>query len=317
MVVLQSTTIKTLAEELGADTVGIAKAEPVQNIENFQTWLNNGYAGEMTYMNRYQEERFNPEKLLPGARSIIVIGLNYSPTSNDNEKKQSPFRVARYAWGEDYHNVLRRMLRRLRTRLKSLQPKLRGRICVDTAPFMDKYWAQKAGLGWQGKHSNLVSRKFGNWLLIGSLIINIGIDKYDKPHSNHCGKCTACIDACPTKAIIAPYQLNATRCISYWTIESKKDHIPDDIRKNLNNIIFGCDICLEVCPFNKFEKPRRENNLKRLDETGLLENGKAANLSKEQFNTAFTNSPISRPGLSGIKRNIKACRGLMGAPPAF
>ncbi len=142
--------------------------------------------------------------------------------------------------------------------------------------------------------------------MIGSLIINIEVDKYDKPQTNHCGKCTACLDACPTGAIIAPYQIDATRCISYWTIESKADQIPEAIKKNLNSYVFGCDICLEVCPFNKFQKPRREKELSRREKTGLLENGRAANLPEEQFKDYFSDSPIIRPTLTGIKRNVKA-----------
>jgi epoxyqueuosine reductase len=298
--------VKYLIAEIGVDTAGIAEANQVRSRESFAIWLERGYAGEMTYLARNLDKRFDPEKLLTNAKSIIVVGLNYFPSKNEIEKQNEPYKVARYAWGEDYHNILRHKLRRLRTKLKAVNPKLRGRICIDTAPFMDKYWAQKAGLGWQGKHTNLVSRQFGSWLLIGSLIINIEVDKYNKPQTNHCGKCTACLDACPTGALIAPYRIDATRCISYWTIESKADQIPEAVENNLNNYVFGCDICLEVCPFNKFQKQRCEKELFRREKTGLLENGQAVDLSEEQFNDFFATRPISRPALSGIKRNIKA-----------
>ncbi len=298
--------VRNQIAECGFEIAGLARVDKVRPHENFETWLRKGYAGEMRYLVRNLDKRFDPEKLFPGAKSIIVMGLNYFPTKNEKAQQKVPFKVARYAWGEDYHNVFRRKLRRLRTGLKAINPQLRGRICVDTAPFMDKYWAQKAGLGWQGKHTNLVSRQFGSWLLIGSLIINMEIDEYDRPHSDHCGKCTACLDACPTGALIAPYQIDATRCISYWTIESKAEQLPNDIRKNLNKYVFGCDICLEVCPFNKFQKSRREEELSRRKETGLLESGRATNLSEEQFDELFAGSPINRPTLPGIKRNIEA-----------
>lgn len=307
--VLTSASIKELAYELGADTVGITESAPVRVKDKFLAWLKEGFAGEMSYLGRYQGKRFDPLNLLPGAKSIIVVGVNYFPTLDDSARKKSPFKVAKYAWGTDYHYVIRRLLRRLRTQLRAIEPRLNGRICVDTAPFLDKYWAQKAGLGWQGKHTNLVSRQFGSWLLIGSLIIDVVVDKYDKPQTNHCGKCTACVDSCPTGAIFEPYRINATRCISYWTIESKAAKIPDEIIAKLNNWVFGCDICLDICPFNRFEKPCREKAFRRGEENDLIETGNAAGLSENEFAKKFSRSPIKRPGLSGIKRNIAASSG--------
>ncbi|RKX29850.1 MAG: tRNA epoxyqueuosine(34) reductase QueG [Candidatus Zixiibacteriota bacterium] len=303
---LNAEQIRKAALDMGADAVGIAEVHSVQNTHHFLKWLGDGYAGDMTYLARYMDERFDPGKLLPGARSIIVLGLNYYPASGDLNKMKGPYKVARYAWGEDYHIILRRRLRRLRGALKKTVPELKGRICVDTAPFMDKYWAQTAGLGWQGKHSNLVSRRFGNWLLIGSLVIDIEVDKYDRPHTDHCGTCTACIDACPTGAIEKPYLVNATRCISYWTIESKASEIPDDIAGSMNYWVFGCDICIEVCPFNRFQKERREKNSARLDSVKLLETGKIVKTPEKKFAEVFRASPINRPKLAGIKRNIAA-----------
>lgn len=303
---LSASSIKESAYELGADVVGVAKAEPVKNREKFQAWLNQGFAGDMTYLSRHKGLRFDPKKLLSNARSIIVIGMNYCPTSDDKAKAQSPFKVARYAWGDDYHNVLRRLLKRLRNRLNEIEPRLHGRICVDTAPFMDKYWAETAGLGWQGKHTNLVSRQFGSWLLIGSLIIDVEVDEYDRAHTDHCGKCTECIEACPADALPAPYVLDATRCISYWTIESREQKIVNEISERINGWVFGCDVCIEVCPFNKFEKPHSEEVFRRHEEINLLETGKVTGLSEEQFLEKFARSPIRRPKLSGMKRNIAA-----------
>jgi epoxyqueuosine reductase len=305
---LSSDDIKKTAVDLGADAVGIAKAGPVAAKDKFLGWLYKGYAGEMDYLKRNLDLRFDPGRLLPKARSVIVIGLNYRPTPDDLAQEQSPYKAAWYGWGEDYHDVIRRKLKGLRSGLRKTAPRLRGRICVDTAPFMDKYWAQRAGIGWVGKHSNLVSRQFGSWLVLGSLIIDHEVDGYDEPHADYCGRCTACIDSCPSGAIGAPYELDATKCISYWTIESKGEKIPEEISLKMAKWVFGCDICLKACPFNRFEKPRREKAFERRGELALIETGKVAGISADEFANLFSDSPLSRPGLSGLARNILACR---------
>lgn len=307
---LQSNIVKQTAYDIGADAVGIAEVSPVANSHRFLKWLGDGCAGDMTYLARYMDQRFDPEKLLPGAGSIIVLGFNYNPTADDIAGQKAPYKVARYAWGKDYHNILRRKLKKLRGELRKIIPDLKARICVDTAPFMDKYWAQAAGLGWQGKHSNLVSRKFGNWLVIGSLVIDAVFDKYDRAHTDHCGRCTACIDACPTGAIERPYMVNASKCISYWTIESKKDAIPESISEKLGDWVFGCDICLSVCPFNRFERESRTSDFTRGERLELVETGRVMELTGEKFDEIFSNSPIKRPGLDGLKRNIAAVKKL-------
>ena len=304
--ILKADEVKAPALQLGADTVGIAKAAPVENSDRFLQWLKNGCAGDMHYLSKYENQRFDPGVLLSGAQSIIVIGKNYFPTEMDKDAMQGPYKVARYAWGLDYHDVLRKMLERLRAGLRKIIPDLKARICVDTAPFMDKYWAQRAGLGWQGKHSNLVSKEFGNWLVIGSLVIDMAVDLYDEAQADHCGTCTACIDSCPTGAIESPCMINAAKCISYWTIETKSETIPDEIASSMHNWIFGCDICISVCPFNRFQKPNTEPDFSRLKEISLVETGEAARLSEEQFNEKFKHSPIFRPGLKGLQRNLSA-----------
>lgn len=304
MTLLSFSNIEELALEFGADVVGIAPAGPVDADDRLKEWLAKGFHGKMHYMERNISARLDPGELLPDAKSIISIGVNYYPAMPKLSGHQSPFNVAQYAWGEDYHIVLRKILGNLCSRLTQLYPDLRGRICVDTAPFMDKYWAQMAGLGWQGKHTNLVSRKFGNWLLLGNLIINVEPDKYSRPHTSHCGKCDACIKACPTGAIIAPHQLDATRCISYWTIESNADRFPDHINQNLQGWIFGCDLCISACPFNRFQEPHKLNNFNRRDAISILESGHAGSLSEKEFDLLFAGSPISRPGFFGIRRNI-------------
>ncbi|UCD18550.1 MAG: tRNA epoxyqueuosine(34) reductase QueG [Candidatus Zixiibacteriota bacterium] len=305
---MRASTVKEYARSLGASAVGIAPAGPVEKRQQYLDWLARGYAGEMTYLKRYRNERLNPEELFPGARSIIVVGLNYYPAANRQRQSDVQHRVALYARGEDYHRVLRRMLKRLRTRLHREHPDLRGRICVDTAPFMDKYWAGMAGIGWQGKHTNLVSREFGSWLVIGSLVINGEMDCHDRPHLDRCGNCRRCLEACPTRAFPEPYQLDATRCISYWTIESKQDKIPADIAAGMDNEVFGCDRCISVCPFNRFSKPERTQALKRTCQSELIESGEVLRLTEEQFDLEFAGSAIRRAGLRGIKRNIDAIR---------
>jgi epoxyqueuosine reductase len=301
---LRSARIKSLCRDLGCDAVGIAPAHSVTNKDRFNRWLAGGYAADMAYLSKNQEERFDPAVLLPGAESVIVVGQNYYPAADDLARQKKPYKVAKYAWGKDYHIVLRNKLRKLRAFLKQVDPKIKGRICVDTAPFMDVYWAQQAGLGWQGKNGLLISREFGPYLMIGSLIINHAVDHYDSLHTNHCGTCTACIDACPTRAIIEPYIIDARKCLSYWTIETKAAHIPSDIARQQKDFVFGCDICSDSCPFVRFRKERTEKDFVRRKDIALLETGRISDLSEDEFGGFFKDSPISRPGLTGIKRNI-------------
>jgi len=294
--------------EKGADTVGITRSALVESGRKFLEWLSKGYAGEMEYLKKYRDQRLNPANLQPGAKSIIVAGFNYNPTEEELAKSKRPYKVAKYAWGKDYHNTVRKILKKLLRNLQENDPEIKGRICVDTAPFMDMYWAQKAGLGWQGKNTTLVSREFGRWLVIGSIILNREFDSYDEPAKDYCGKCTDCIDACPTAAFPQPYVLNATKCISYWTIESKEEKIPNAISKNQKGWVFGCDICNDVCPFNRFAKPRSIEAFKRREEISLLETGQVTRLEEEEFKKIFQNSPIKRPSLKGLIRNIKSAK---------
>lgn len=313
--ILQAERVKNQALAQGADVVGIARAAPVDAREMFMSWLGNGYEGDMEYMRKYGDIRYDPEALITGAKSVIVIGLNYSPREDDREAQvEGHHKVAKYAWGEDYHRVLRRILRRLRADLVRDKPGLRGRICVDTAPFPDKYWAVRAGLGWQGKHTNLVSREFGSWLLLGSLVITSTVDEYDAPHTDFCGSCTACLSACPTAAFPKPYVLDATRCISYWTIESKSSKLPEDIASNLEGWMFGCDICLDVCPWNKFETPHDTAEFKRSDAVSCFEDGRVEALSESEFDQITSGTPLGRPGQAGIVRNLRALKNADARP---
>ena len=305
---LSAELIKLAALELGADLVGIAPVGPVESRARFLDWLEKGYAGEMQYMTRNVENRLDPTRLLPGARSVIVVGYNYFPTEDDRGSNKRFFKVARYARGDDYHDIIGRMLERLQTVLRETEPKLNGRVCVDTAAFMDKYWAQRAGLGWQGKHTVLVSRRFGSWLLLGSLVIDDEVDRYDNPHRDYCGKCTACLEACPHNAFPNEYVLDATHCTSYWTIESKAAIIPERIGKNMKRWVFGCDICLEACPFNRFQKPHKTPAFTRHVNLDAVESGNIAQISEKEFAAQFKSSPLKRPKLNRLIRNINACK---------
>jgi epoxyqueuosine reductase len=304
--VIEHSFVTQLAFELQFDAVGVTRAAGVESRALFFEWMDSGYAADMSYLRRQPDARFDPQVLLPGARSIVAVGSNYRPAVPEQKAAAGPARVATYAWGEDYHRVLRRRLRRMRTALAARVPGLRGRICVDTAPFMDKYWGRQAGLGWQGKHTNLVSRDYGSWLVLGALIITAEVDHYDDPHADFCGTCTACLDACPTGAFPRPYVLDARRCISYWTIESRDDCFPADISRHLESWAFGCDICLDVCPWNKFERPRRLDEFARGEQVALVESGRVTGLSEREFRERFAGSAILRPGLPGLARNLSA-----------
>lgn len=305
---LLSSKIKEKCRELGADAVGIAKPNKVATAEGFKKRALEGFPSGLYYLANNIDKRLDPNRLSPGIKSIISIGVNYYPTKNDFEKTAKPYKIAKYAWGKDYHNVLRKKLKKLRNYLLEIIPDLKGRICVDTAPFADIYWAQQAGLGWQGKQSLLISKKYGVRLLLGALLIDHEVDRYDTPHVHHCGTCTACVDSCPTGAIREPYLIDANRCISYHTIESKDKTIPNEVSQQQKMYIFGCDICSDACPFNRFEKERTEPAFKKLDATRLIEKGAIDNLTPEEFAEIYAGSPIKRPGLNGLKRNINSAR---------
>lgn len=288
------------ARELGCDQVGVAKASPISTKDRYLAWLASGYAAEMWYLQAHQAERYDPARLLPGARAVIVVGLNYGPRTRTREDR---FRVAGYAWGEDYHRVLRRTLRRLRSRMRAEYGRVSARICVDTAPFPDKYWAVEAGLGWQGKHTNVVSQEFGSYLLLGSLIVDCEFDTYDQPHADLCGTCDACLTACPTQAFPQPYVLDAGRCLSYWTIEYKGTEFPKP-PDNPSRWVFGCDECLDACPWNRFASPARHPSMQRQSSVKMVESGEAAALTDAEFARVFEGTALLRSSRQGLARNM-------------
>jgi epoxyqueuosine reductase len=308
--------IKSLALSVGFQQVGVARAEALtEERQRLEEWLRRGFHGEMPYMARDPEQRADPKKLFPAARSVVVVALNYyTPHQHEVRNARDAGRadatdvrgkVSRYAWGDDYHQVVGDKLRQLLNSIKQEWPHADGKVCVDIQPTMDKAWAVRAGLGWMGKHTNVISRDFGSWVFIGELLLNLELEDDDQI-ADQCGSCTLCIDACPTEAIIEPYVLDANLCISHATIESRAPDIRPDVAANLEGWLYGCDICQDVCPWNhstpithdaSFE-PREGNVNPPL--AGIL------NLTPEAYATRFRNSAVKRAKLAGLQRNARA-----------
>lgn len=276
--------------------------------EHLQTWLKNQFNAEMDWMANYLDKRLHPETLMEGTQSILCFTFNYNPGAINQKAKT---KIARYAVGDDYHKVLKNKLKQLLKWLQTFDEALEGRALVDSAPILEKALAQKAGLGWQGKHSCLITKDIGSWVFIGELLLNKPLPEAPVPVElpNYCGSCTRCITACPTDAIVEPTVIDANKCISYWTIEYKGNSFPKEIEDNLNGWLFGCDICQDVCPWNiKFEQPTPETAFlarainQNPSPKAILE------LKEADFKTAYQNSPLKRPKLKGLQRNAKALK---------
>lgn len=253
----------------------------------------------MQYMENHFDKRLDPRLLVPGAKSVISLLYNYYPkeaTSGDNQLK-----VSKYAWGDDYHLVVRDKLHELFNRLREAVGDIQGRVFVDSAPVMERSWAAKSGLGWVGKHSLLLNRSMGSFFFLAEIICDLEFE-YDGPMGDYCGSCTACMDACPTDAITQPYVVDGSRCISYLTIELKEE-IPEEFSGKLDNWMFGCDICQDVCPWNRFAQPHQQPRFDLRKELNMNVKEWEA-LSEETFNALFRNSPLKRPGYKGIRRTI-------------
>ena len=295
--------IKLKADELGFQKVGITKVEfSSENKLNLDQWISKGFHASMRWIENRKEERANIFNYFPDAVSLISVGMNYF-SGNTQDDLKSKFKFSNYAWGEDYHSLIKDRLQILLKWIKNTSEEIEGVACVDTSPIMEKSWAQKAGLGWQGKHTNLISRDYGSWLFLGEIILNIPLD-YDKPFiEDLCGSCTACIDACPTNAITS-YQLDSNKCISYRTIEHRGEF--DENENNLDGWIYGCDICQEVCPWNeKFSKISPEKSF--FPKTEILDwsEKKWMDLDDATFKKLFKGSAVKRTKFSGLQRNIK------------
>ena len=316
-------TIKREARALGFDAVGISRVPnssqpsafslqpnysstslPYLLLSRLAEWLQRGYHGTMAWMARDPSRRSDPQQVLPGCRSMISVGMNYY---TDNRANETPGmgRIARYAWGKDYHTVMSRRLAQLEERIAALAPGAATRSYVDTGPIMEKAWAQQAGLGWIGKHSNLVSTECGSWLLLGEILTTLDL-KEDEPAADLCGSCTLCIQACPTGAIIEPYVVDARLCISYLTIELRGERavVPDELAAQMGNRIFGCDDCLDVCPFNLRADTTDEPAFTPTPLTLAPSLQALAQISEESFSTTFKESPLKRAKHSGLLRNV-------------
>lgn len=297
--------IKERAIEIGFQKIGIVPAVPLDaERKMFRRWLERGFHGEMAWMERDPDKRTNPQDLFPAAKSIIVCTINYY-TPHKHSGKATEGKISRYAWGDDYHDVVREKLSELLDTLKELQPNANGKICVDTAPLMDKAWAARAGLGWIGKHSNLITREIGSWVFIGSLLLDIELEYDDDVVDDHCGTCTACIDACPTNAIVEPYVVDSRKCISYATIELRSDEIPTEIASNLEGWMYGCDICQEICPWNRFEEPATEPRFEPRSGETSIELDTVLSWTPESYAGRFRRSAIKRAKLPGLQRNAR------------
>ena len=300
-----SSFIKSEARRLGFLSCGISRAEFLEEeAPRLERWLNEGMQGEMHYMENHFDKRLDPTKLVPGARSVISLLYNYYPSE---QQASDTYKISKYAYGRDYHFVIKDKLKELLNSIREEIGEVHGRAFVDSAPVLDKAWAAKSGLGWMGKHSNLLTQKWGSFYFIAELIIDLEL-LYDRPVTDHCGSCTACIDACPTQAIVQPYVVDGSKCISYFTIELK-DEIPKDYLGQFDDWIFGCDVCQDVCPWNRFSKPHSEPLFNPSPELLNKTREEWLELTEDVFGELFRKSAVKRTKFAGLKRNIEFVSG--------
>jgi epoxyqueuosine reductase len=299
-----ATAVKAEALRLGFELAGIAPAVSPEGFAHLAEWLDCGFAGEMDYLPRRRDAYRHPSGVLPEVRSLVVVAMNYRTADPPAAVGPGQGRVARYAWGmADYHDVLRERLRRLARFLHERAPGCRTRIAVDTAPLLERDFARRAGLGWFGKNTLLINKRQGSWLFLGALLTDVALAP-DAPHeSAHCGTCTRCLEACPTDAFPAPYVLDAAKCISYLTIELRDQPIPDSLREGVGEWLFGCDVCQEVCPWNRKAPVSAEDRFQPRADLRLAECRELLTQSEEQFQERFGHTPLERPKRAGLLRN--------------
>ena len=298
--------VKSLSHKLGFSFCGISKAEFLEKeATQLEKWLLRGYQGKMDYLENHFDKRLDPRLLVPGAKSVVSLLYNYYPEKELREldKTDSSLKIARYAYGEDYHFVVKDKLKELLDQLRENIGEIDGRAFVDSAPVMERAWAAKGGLGWTGKNSLLLNRSMGSYFFIAELIIDLELES-DGPIKDYCGSCTACMDACPTDAITEPYVVDASKCISYFTIELKED-IPKEVKGKFENWIFGCDICQEVCPWNRFAQPTAEPRFQPSSELTSMSKEDWKEITEDVFNRMFKDSPLKRTKFNGLQRNIE------------
>ncbi len=294
--------IKTEALRLGFDYCGISKADFLEEeAPRLEMWLSKNMHGQMSYMQNHFDKRLDPRLLVPGAKSVISLLLNYYPS--EKQKDLTAPKISKYAFGDDYHFLIKEKLNQLLEYIKNNIGEVDGRAFADSAPILDKAWAKKSGMGWIGKNSNLINKNSGSFYFIAELIVDLELE-YDNAVKDYCGACTRCIDACPTNAIIAPYSVNGSKCISYFTIELK-ENIPSQVKGQFDNWMFGCDICQDVCPWNRFSKPNKEKRFQPKDELLGMKKEEWQELTEETFKRIFKNSAVKRTKFIGLKRNIE------------
>lgn len=298
--------MKQVAKQLGFSFCGISKAEKLEEeAPRLEAWLKSGAHGKMSYMENHFDKRLDPTLLVPGAKSVVSLLYNYYPEKDLANTQEGHHKIAKYAYGKDYHFVIKDKLKTFMSELKEQIGQIEGRVFVDSAPVMERQWAEKSGLGWIGKNTLLINKDRGSFFFLAELIIDLELET-DGPIKDYCGTCTRCIDACPTDAI-TPYQLDASKCISYLTIELK-ENIPSEFKNQMEGWAFGCDICQDVCPWNRFSKAHQEEAFQPKKELEELFNNNWEDLTKEVFQVAFKNSAVKRTKFEGLKRNLEFLR---------
>lgn len=294
--------IQQKANELGFMYCGISKADFLQEeAARLENWLARDYQGKMNYMANHFDKRLDPRLLVDNAKSVVSLLLNYYP--EEEQEDQSAPKISRYAYGTDYHFVIKEKLKTLLAYIQDEIGEVAGRVFVDSAPVMDKVWAKKSGLGWMGKNTNIIHPKHGSYFFIAELIIDLELDP-DGPMKDYCGTCTKCLDACPTDAFVQPYMIDASKCISYLTIELKDELLPSSFKGKMDNWMFGCDVCQEVCPWNRFSEPTQEVQFNPHEQLLKMSKADWEDLTEDVFREIFKNSAVKRTKYSGLKRNI-------------
>jgi epoxyqueuosine reductase len=296
--------IREFALVAGFDKVGIVGATALDTErDSLKRWLRMGYHGVMGWMAHDPDVRTDPSRILPSVQSVVVVAKNYYTADTHTEDKTTG-KVSRYAWGDDYHEVISEKLRTLLASIQQVEPRAEGKVCVDIQPTMDKAWAVRAGLGWLGKHTNVITPEYGSWVFIGELLLNLELDR-DQPIEDHCGTCTLCIDACPTQALTEPYVLDSTKCISYATIELRDTEMPTDVADNLDGWLYGCDICQDVCPWNRFEQVTTEDRFRPRPGNVNANLDDVLALTPETYAARYRHSAMKRAKLPGLQRNAR------------
>lgn len=295
--------ISLKASELGFLDIGFSPAmELTKEAKHLENWLNDGNNGEMLYMSSHFDKRIDPRKLVDNAKTVISLSYNYY---SDRDLKNDSYKVSKYAYGRDYHKVVKKKLHLLENYIRESLGDINIRSFVDSAPVMDKVWAEKSGLGWLGKNSNLINKKRGSFFFLGEIILDVDLNSFISPRTDHCGTCTRCIDYCPTNAIIEPYKVDGSKCISYLTIELKDELIPNEFKNKMDDWVFGCDVCQDVCPWNRFSTLHNEKDFEPKPELLNMSKSDWEDLNEETYEKLFNGTPLRRVKYKGLKRNIR------------